>query len=88
MTEHSSISDPSVGYNPITDFQPLPIKFGVYELHLRIGSIVNQTSKVDISEYFGQAEWEELSTIEQHNWLDGFTLSWRDDLVETGWRLL
>ena len=74
--------------NPITDFKPQPIKFGIYRLSLSIGTDANRGSIVDISEYFGQAEWEKLTVIEQHNWLDAFAQSWADEITTIGWDLV
>ena len=74
--------------NPVTDFKPEPIKFGVYRLSLSINTAADRGSSVDISEYFGQAEWEELSVIEQHNWLDDFAQSWADHITNVSWYLV
>jgi hypothetical protein len=75
-------------HNPITDFKPAPIKFGVYNLSLSIGLVNGRISAVDLSDYFGKAEWEELSTAEQHDWLDSFAQAWADEVTSLGWMLV
>jgi hypothetical protein len=75
-------------HNPITDFKYLPIKFGVYNLSLSIGLHAGRMSAIDLSEYFTPEEWEELSTIEQHNWLDSFAQTWADEITVVGWVLV
>lgn len=72
-------------HNPITDFKSQSIKFGVYNLSLSIGIHSGRISAVDLSEYMTREEWEELGTIEQHNWLDSFAQTWADEVTTVGW---
>jgi hypothetical protein len=74
--------------NPVHSYFEPQLKFGIYKLTLGIGTGIDRSSSVDISEYFSQTEWDGMESVDQHNWLDNYLLEWTEEYMDMRWELV